>query len=539
VRIGAARDGTLRRQGPVSGPARHGRPAGPDTTAGGDAAVEDIMKASPVLAGLAGATIAAVGLADGPATAPAGPAGLMAVVKRYADAMIEHGRDVYGPRHTLLFLSALDRTGLKPLTTCPAPPAGVRDMDRVGTANGPLVGANLFHDENLLRLLYALSGITGEPRYREAADTALRWFFTHAAWPQTGLLPWGEHMSWQVVQDERASRCRVPLHEMGRPWMLWDRCWELAPEGCARFATGLWEHQIADHETGDFDRHAWPHEHHPGRDYDLPRHAGMYIQTWAKAYRHTQDRRFLHYIDVLLRHYDARRHPETGLLLAWANDVVAWPLSSMSMAIECHDAAGDVPPEPAGRLRAFGEAEDRAFLALDHDPAGRGFVVSAVQATGQAVSEIGEHRLQARTVIWSDTGGQATTAMVGLLCAARHAQAPREEYRRLILAAAAAYADRRPDPAQDTWPLVAGQVISLELTAHRLSGDGAFLDRARQRAAEAVRMFWQDRPLPRASAKTDHYETLTGADSLALALLEAATADTPAAALVPSNTIDR
>ena len=33
-------------------------------------------------------------------------------------------------------------------------------------------------------------------------------------------------------------------------------------------------------------------------------------------------------------------------------------------------------------------------------------------------------------------------------------------------------------------------------------------------------MFWQDNPLPRASLKTGHYETITGADSLALALLE-------------------
>ncbi len=491
------------------------------------------------LAGTVITTLVFTGVAGNAVTATDEPVDLLAVVRRYADTMIERGCDVYGPQETRLMLSALDRHTLRPLTTCPAPPAGVRDMDRVGEEKGPLVGANPFHDENLLRLLYALTEITGDPRYREAADAGLKWFFTHAAWPQTGLLPWGEHMSWEVVQDRRASRCRVPRHEMGRPWMLWDRSFELARDGCARFATALWEHQIADHETGAFDRHASPHEHKPADDYDLPRHAGMYISTWAKAYRHTRDEKYLHFIDVLLRRFEAKRDPETGLISAWKDSAVAWPLSTMSMALECHASAADAPPPLAARLRAFAAAEDKAFLALNHDPLGSGYVVSAVRQTGRPSGQIGSDKVQARTVLWGGAGGEATTAMVGLLCVARNAQVPADGYRNLILAGAKAYLNRRPEPGHDTWPLAVAQAITLELAEYRLSRDRRYLDWARRLAADAVRTYWQDNPLPKASVRTDHYETLTGGDSLALSLLEVATVDTPAAVHVPSNTIDR
>ena len=55
----------------------------------------------------------------------------------------------------------------------------------------------------------------------------------------------------------------------------------------------------------------------------------------------------------------------------------------------------------------------------------------------------------------------------------------------------------------------------------------------------AVELFWQDNPLPRASLKTGHYETITGCDSLALALLDVHAATHGLKQRIPSNTIDR
>src|SRR4051794_40634685 len=64
------------------------------------------------------------------------------IVRRYADTMIERGRDSYGPVKSGLLLSALDRTTLAPLTIRPAPPAGIRRGDRSGQPWSALTGAN-------------------------------------------------------------------------------------------------------------------------------------------------------------------------------------------------------------------------------------------------------------------------------------------------------------------------------------------------------------------------------------------------------------
>ena len=53
-----------------------------------------------------------LGLALMASVASAASTNLLMVVQRYADSMIEHGRDAYGPQKSGLLLSALDRTTL-------------------------------------------------------------------------------------------------------------------------------------------------------------------------------------------------------------------------------------------------------------------------------------------------------------------------------------------------------------------------------------------------------------------------------------------
>ena len=77
------------------------------------------------------------------------------------------------------------------------------------------------------------------------------------------------------------------------------------------------------------------------------------------------------------------------------------------------------------------------------------------------------------------------------------------------------------------------------MAAYRFTRDLIYLEQARRFAQMAVDVFWQDSPLPRASFKTDHYETITGADSLALALLQVHAATNNLDVEIPSNTIDR
>jgi len=473
----------------------------------------------------------------GAAEVPKSP--YLPVIYRYADAMIERGRDVHGPTKTGLFLSALDRSALAPLTTRPSAPAGIREGDRDGPASGPLVGANPQHDENLLRVLYTLSELSGKPVYREAADAELRWFLASAASPATGLFPWGEHMSWNVISDEPIpdKRTGKGAHEFARPWVLWDRCFELDPAASKRFALALWEHQIADHSTGAFDRHAGYWEHSVTDGTDFARHAGFYIRTWAVAYAHTTDPTLLRAIETLLERYERKRHPKTGLIELCSGRADASPLLSLSLAIDCDGASRRVPEPLASRLRVFATKEDQVFCLLPHDlKTRRGFVAALDKETGKPANVV--------TPLWEARYGDLTTAQAAMMCVARYENTGKAGYRDLIVAAAEAYLDGLPPDDVDLWPMTFGHAISLQLAAWRSTARSVHLDHARKLADLAQQVFWQGSALPRASSRpktaAGHCESITGADTLALALVELHLSILHIAAVrCPANTIDR
>lgn len=472
-------------------------------------------------------------LAAEPPKAPVPPSPFLPVIYRFADAMIQNGRDTYGPQKSGLFLSAFDRTTLAPLTNRPPTTAGVREDDRVGPKSGVLTGANPQHDENFLRLLYTLSELSSKPKYRETADAELKWFLQNTSSTETHLLPWGEHLSWNVMTDEPIPKDQAGVHEFFRPWMLWDRCFELAPEASQQFALALWEHQIANHETGAFDRGAGFSKHLAREGMDIPRHAGFYIRTWSVAYGHTKDDRFLKAIDVLLKRFENKRHPKTGLIEAYAGSTNAWVASSLSLAIDCDGAAHRVPEPLASQLRAFARREDEIFCALPHDlKATGGFMTELNATTGQSR---GHH-----TPLWNARYGGNTTAQIGMLCVSRYENTGKTGFRELIHAAADAYLKSLPGEDEDAWPVTFGQAISLEVAAWRSTSNQVYLDRARALANFAVERFFDKSPLPRASLKTDHYETVTGADTLALALVELHLHILHITAVrCPPNTLDR
>ena len=434
---------------------------------------------------------------------------LLDVVRRYADAMLEHGRDTHGPQQTGLLLSALDRGTLRPLELRPEPPGGVRRGDRAGLPWRRLTGANPQLDQNLLRVLYSLSEITGQPRYRRVADHEIQWFFQNAQSPVTGLLPWGEHLSWDVMLDLPISSGTEFNHEFARPWVLWDRSFELAPEASKKFALGLWNHQIANHKTGAFDRHA-PYDRHGPRDgRDFPRHGGFYIHTWAHAYKHTQDETFLRAIEAVLGRFERKRTGPDGVM------------RSTMGPLDVATAATMVPEPLAGRLRKFAQVEDRLVLENLRELYGRADGTLAPTPTWRAAYA---------------SGVAADWAMFGL---ARYQQVEKKEFRDLVVAVADAYVDSLPDEDVDVWPMSFSHVISAQVAAYRFTGRSVYLAEARRFARMAVEIFFQDSPLPRASFQTDHYETITGGDSLALSLLEVHAAAHNLKTKIPSNTIDR
>jgi hypothetical protein len=437
-----------------------------------------------------------------------GATSFLAVVRGYADAMLEHGRDTYGPQKSGLFLSALDRITMAPLKVRPAPPGGIRRGDRPGRPWVEMNGANPMLDQNLLRVLYTLSELTSEPRYATAADEELSWFFHHTQSPKTSLLPWGEHLSWDVVLDLPISGGDEMMHEYARPWMLWERCFALAPEASARFASGLWEHQIANHQTGGFDRHAPYFEHGPVDGKDFARHAGFYIGTWCYAWKHTTNPLYLQAIETLLARFERKRVQKDGSLAATIGP------------LDCEIAAGMVPAALAGRLRAFANKEDELLLA-------------------DLAKQLGSKTNAAAPPLWQNGYSAGTLASTAMFCLGRFEQNARPAYRDFVVRIADQYLGSQPQEDVDAWPQSFAHVISTQVAAFRFTRRAEFRTDAERLGRLAVELFWQDKPLPRASMQTGHYEAITGGDSLALALLDLHAATHGLTQRIPSNTIDR
>ena len=433
---------------------------------------------------------------------------LLEVVRLYTDTMIARGRDTYGPQKSGLLLSALDRGTLAPLKVRPAPPGGIRRGDRPGRPWVEMNGANPMLDQNLLRLFYTLSEITGDGRYARVADEELTWFFNHTLSAKTSLLPWGEHLSWDVILDVPISGGDEMMHEFARPWFLWDRCFALAPEASAQFALGLWEHQIANHKTGGFDRHAPYFEHGPVDGKDFARHGAFYIGTWCYAWKYTSNEVFLRAIETILARFERKRVQKDGSLAA--------TLGPLDL-----DIAARMVPEPlAERLRSFAAKEDELILAD-----------MAKQFSGQTNVSTPPR--------WQTGYSAGTLGASAMFCLARYEQTGKEAYRDTLINIADGYVNSQPEEDVDAWPMSFAHAISTEVAAYRITKKPIYLEQARRLARMAVEIFWQDKPLPRASKQTGHYETITGADSLALALLEVHATTHGLTNRIPSNTIDR
>ena len=360
-----------------------------------------------------------------------------ALAHRYADVMLAHGRPD-GPGEGAAFSTMLDRATL----ALPERPderlaywldegaVGVRSIDRAWNASNP------FHDAALYDLLDRLADDAGDARYRAAADGALAWHLGHAQHPETGLVAWGEHLGWRLDTDEAVEhnyglqRGDDPLyfnwghlkHETEPFFSQWDRAARLDPAAFGRFADGYWDYQVYDHERGlhahqtRWDRFA------PDSGFVFPRTAGHGVYVWALAHQaaDTPARRaeLERRIALVARTEVARRHPESDAapFLHPVNAPTYEGINDLAAAYDVARAA-EVETLPDGlrqSLRAWAARSDRTVLALDHDPAGAGFVGKADLATLAPASRV--------DALWCKKYPGYTVATMGLAFLARAEQ---------------------------------------------------------------------------------------------------------------------
>jgi len=252
------------------------------------------------------------------------------VAKRFADHMLEHGRDRYGKVHSPLFSNSLTREARPRLTPyplfaasdpklaekrrlekrpdlrqqypgvtftrflehdfnrCTNYPAGLEDA---GPHKVTVYGTDPFEDRDLYVLLFELTARTGDLKYGREANRALEWWFTNTQSSTTGLYPWGEHMGWDLEHD-------MPTYFEGPSKLLYHSAFHevkdevpflniLArfPDRLERYAMGVWERHFWDKERAFYCRHGdyTGEDNRLGSALGFPAHLGAYLDIWSAA----------------------------------------------------------------------------------------------------------------------------------------------------------------------------------------------------------------------------------------------------------------
>lgn len=478
------------------------------------------------------------------------------IVQRFADAMIDHSRENLPDPKLPLFPIVLTRDKYQ------VPRVKVSNLYTARVPQEFKSIANIHHDLNLYQIFYALTKITGDAKYAAEADRVFDYFLKHCQEPKYGFFCWGEHLGWDVLRNEpggfdREAKEGRMVHEFYRPWIFWEKSWQMAPDACHRYAQALWRYQI-DHTDGkiSFSRHAMLASKTPSRrGMDFPRHGGFYIATWAADYRHTKDPEILEAIDKLVAMYESYRNPKTGAIPHGSGDFAfdkdgrktqyVYTQSPLGLGIELTNAAPAMPDALKARMTALAESIDKAFLATPHDPGpgGKGFVLFCDPATlqpteyWQSKEELDAGKPPRRypyTGGWRSayTGEHPHTWVVPTLIA-RHQQTNNEGYKKLLVACADHYMAADPEDglvsseksgrAPDVESGSIGNVIVLLNAVFKLTQDDKYLARAEWFSAWAAKKFWPDKnPLPRASVRENIYSAASRSDTLAMAMLQTA-----------------
>ena len=184
--------------------------------------------------------------------------------------------------------------------------------------------------------------------------------------------------------------------------MLWDKCFELAPQESKNFASGLWKNHIIDPQGGTITSQASFTYPSSKSDIASVRHVGFFIRTWAHAYHHTGDAFFLKAIDTVLSRCENKKNIQS-ILTESLN-----ACESISLAIDCDGSARRVPEPLRSRLIQFAFSLDKAFFSLPHDFKDKNAFSMRTNLTSKKSDRV-------YTSMWEPKSNRYTTAAVAMM----------------------------------------------------------------------------------------------------------------------------
>lgn len=156
----------------------------------------------------------------------------------FAGTVLEHGRDRYGEESTPLFADGLHIESLEPARW-------------KYEGNQSWVLSNFASQQALMRFLDGMTVMTGELKYRDAAEKTADYMLKHSRSPN-GLLFWGGHAAWDLEKNRPVGFA----HEMKNQQPYYELMWRVNPEATHHLLMAIWGGHITDWELLDFNRHA-------------------------------------------------------------------------------------------------------------------------------------------------------------------------------------------------------------------------------------------------------------------------------------------
>jgi len=228
-------------------------------------------------------------------------------LEQFAQLLIKYGRDTYGRKTTPLFVSQLDvaKRRLPPADT------GLYGPEDRGGA-GPTTN-NLQFDSGLIRLVDALSEVTGNSAYRDAVDVYLAYYLRYLPNRERGFFPWGDHRGYDLIQDITI----MSFHEFKVVYPPWERLYSVNAAAVRRSIESLQLHIYEPSRSWAFSRHYPPTDPLP---HSMSSSAGAYIAAWSFLYTKTGEEKYLEWAQTLANYLWSLRAPETNLLASHPYD---------------------------------------------------------------------------------------------------------------------------------------------------------------------------------------------------------------------------
>jgi pectate lyase len=230
----------------------------------------------------------------------------------FADNVLKHGRDTYGPKQTPLLVDGINVDTLEP------PVWRYKEQE--------WVMSNLASQQNLLRTLVGLSEVTGDTKYRQVAVNAVSYMFDNLQYAN-GLLPWGGHAFYDALGEKVVGE--GPRHELELHYPFYELLWQVNPEVTKRFIEASWSAHVMEWERLDINRHGAFEERLHGDPWDNEYRGGevpftgkglSFIMAGTDLVRAavwlshlSGDEKPLIWAKRLAKRYVEARHPETGL----------------------------------------------------------------------------------------------------------------------------------------------------------------------------------------------------------------------------------